>query len=111
MSQNAQSTVDIEPSLTLTSVSESDAGEYVCAATNDLGSTYSEPIVVDVTCKNLKLIFEENPRFCSEDREKTICRKTRRTLGTRQVQVPNGCPLDGMGQVDWTMEGAGRALI
>ncbi|CAG4909713.1 unnamed protein product [Colias eurytheme] len=43
-----QTMVSLHPSLELTAVSESDAGEYVCAATNDEGSSYSEPIIIDV---------------------------------------------------------------
>ncbi|XP_075969526.1 uncharacterized protein LOC142972358 isoform X2 [Anticarsia gemmatalis] len=39
----------IQPVLELKNVSEDDAGDYVCVATNNEGSTYSEPIVIDVT--------------------------------------------------------------
>ncbi|XP_034840272.1 neural cell adhesion molecule 1-like [Maniola hyperantus] len=58
MAENTQHTeAAIQPTLSLTSVSESDAGEYVCAATNDVGSTYSEPIIIDVTY----------PSFCEDE--------------------------------------------
>ncbi|CAH0720782.1 unnamed protein product, partial [Brenthis ino] len=53
-----QSETAVSPTLTLTSVSETDAGEYVCAATNDEGSTYSEPVVIDVLY----------PPFCEDER-------------------------------------------
>ncbi|XP_072943944.1 uncharacterized protein [Epargyreus clarus] len=39
----------IQSTLTLAEVGEGDGGEYVCAATNEQGTTYSEPIIVDVT--------------------------------------------------------------
>ncbi|CAG4981229.1 unnamed protein product [Parnassius apollo] len=39
----------INPTLELKEISETDAGEYVCAATNNEGSAYSETLVVDVT--------------------------------------------------------------
>ncbi|CAH2074049.1 unnamed protein product, partial [Iphiclides podalirius] len=39
----------IKPTLELTELTEADAGEYVCAATNNEGSAYSEPIAIDVT--------------------------------------------------------------
>ncbi|KPI91440.1 Hemicentin-2 [Papilio xuthus] len=39
----------IKPTLELREISESDAGEYVCAATNNEGSAYSDPILIDVT--------------------------------------------------------------
>ncbi|KPJ15055.1 Neural cell adhesion molecule 2 [Papilio machaon] len=39
----------MKPTLELREISESDSGEYVCAATNNEGSAYSNPIVIDVT--------------------------------------------------------------
>ncbi|KAM3963506.1 neural cell adhesion molecule 2 [Aphomia sociella] len=39
----------IRPTLEILNISEVDAGEYVCAASNDEGSTYSEPLNIDVT--------------------------------------------------------------
>ncbi|XP_023943988.2 uncharacterized protein LOC112050081 [Bicyclus anynana] len=47
----------VQPSLTLSAVSDTDAGEYVCGAISELGTTYSEPIVVDVTY----------PPFCEDE--------------------------------------------
>ncbi|XP_045445760.1 uncharacterized protein LOC123653823, partial [Melitaea cinxia] len=48
--KNADGTeISIQPTLTLSEVSESDAGVYLCAAVNDEGFAYSKPIVVDVT--------------------------------------------------------------
>ncbi|XP_052750628.1 neural cell adhesion molecule 2-like [Galleria mellonella] len=47
----------IRPTLELSNISEEHAGEYVCAASNDEGSTYSEPLVVDVTY----------PAYCEEE--------------------------------------------
>lgn len=41
----------VEPVLHLPAVAEADAGEYFCAASNAEGSTTSEPIVIDVTCR------------------------------------------------------------
>ncbi|XP_039747345.1 titin-like isoform X1 [Pararge aegeria] len=58
ITQNLQNTeTAIAPALTLTSVSEKDSGDYVCAATNDVGSSYSEPIIIDVTY----------PPFCEDE--------------------------------------------
>ncbi|KAJ2952787.1 hypothetical protein O0L34_g7146 [Tuta absoluta] len=39
----------MRPLLSLKNISASDAGEYVCAATNDEGTTYTEPVVLDIT--------------------------------------------------------------
>lgn len=36
--------------LELKELKEEDAGEYVCAGTNLEGSTYSDPVNIDVTC-------------------------------------------------------------
>ncbi|KOB66410.1 putative Fasciclin-2, partial [Operophtera brumata] len=47
----------VHPFLEVVDVSESDAGEYVCAATNDEGSAYSEPININVTY----------PSYCEEE--------------------------------------------
>nr|XP_026495221.1 hemicentin-2-like isoform X1 [Vanessa tameamea] len=44
-----QTETSILPTLSLSAVSAGDAGEYVCAATNDEGSAYSQPVVIDVT--------------------------------------------------------------
>lgn len=41
----------IQPVLELKQASEDDAGEYACVANNNEGSTYSDPIVIDITCK------------------------------------------------------------
>lgn len=41
---------EIQRVLEITDISEADGGEYACAATNDLGSTFSDPIVINVTC-------------------------------------------------------------
>lgn len=41
----------IQQFLELKNVTEEDGGEYACVANNNEGSTYSEPINVDVTCK------------------------------------------------------------
>lgn len=46
----------IKPTLELTEITEAEAGEYVCAATNNEGSAYSDPIVIDVTCKTSYLL-------------------------------------------------------
>ncbi|KOB58139.1 putative Fasciclin-2 [Operophtera brumata] len=43
----------VHPFLEVVDISESDAGEYVCAATNDEGSAYSEPININVTCGDI----------------------------------------------------------
>lgn len=32
-------------------MTENDEGEYACAATNDEGPTFSEPLVIKITCK------------------------------------------------------------
>lgn len=48
----------MQPFLEITDISESDGGEYVCAATNDEGSTYSEPININITCKNGNLTWK-----------------------------------------------------
>ncbi|XP_059054203.1 titin-like [Achroia grisella] len=50
-------TSQIKPMLELFNVSEKDAGEYVCAGSNDEGSTYSESITVDITY----------PAYCEEE--------------------------------------------
>ncbi|XP_045533773.1 synaptogenesis protein syg-2 isoform X2 [Papilio machaon] len=39
----------IKQTLELREISESDSGEYACAATNNEGSAYSDPILIDVT--------------------------------------------------------------
>ncbi|XP_049867139.1 neogenin-like [Pectinophora gossypiella] len=39
----------MQPVLELKNVTEADAGEYVCAGRNDVDTTYSEPIVIQVT--------------------------------------------------------------
>lgn len=41
----------IQPMLELKNVTENDGGEYACVANNNEGSTYSEPINIDITCK------------------------------------------------------------
>ncbi|XP_026742470.1 hemicentin-2-like isoform X1 [Trichoplusia ni] len=47
----------IQPVLELKQASEEDAGEYACVANNNEGSTYSDPIVIDITY----------PAFCEEE--------------------------------------------
>lgn len=51
MNEDNENNNKIQPILELKNVKESDAGEYVCAATNDEGSTYSDPLVIDITCE------------------------------------------------------------
>ena len=46
----------IQQFLELKNITEEDGGEYACVANNNEGSTYSEPITVDVTCKILKIV-------------------------------------------------------
>ncbi|XP_050664297.1 neural cell adhesion molecule 2-like isoform X2 [Leptidea sinapis] len=48
LEQKTEEKVSLHPILELRSVSENDSGEYVCAATNDEGSSYSEPVFLDV---------------------------------------------------------------
>ncbi|XP_041977073.1 nephrin-like isoform X2 [Aricia agestis] len=47
----------IQHSLKLTNVTEQETGDYVCAATNDEGSSYSEPVDLQVTY----------PPYCEDD--------------------------------------------
>ncbi|PZC84388.1 hypothetical protein B5X24_HaOG204962 [Helicoverpa armigera] len=47
----------IQPVLELKNISESDGGEYACVANNNEGSTYSDPINVDVTY----------PAYCADE--------------------------------------------
>ncbi|VVC95999.1 unnamed protein product [Leptidea sinapis] len=53
LEQKTEEKVSLHPILELRSVSENDSGEYVCAATNDEGSSYSEPVFLDVVYETI----------------------------------------------------------
>ncbi|KAI5633068.1 immunoglobulin domain-containing protein [Phthorimaea operculella] len=44
-----ESELPLSPLLNLKNLSESDAGEYSCGASNDMGTSYSEPVDLDIT--------------------------------------------------------------